>query len=72
MFKTKAAQARRIPLAIWIVIVIIIVVVAFLISQVNVNIKEKDIEFFIIAFVVAALGFVWVNMRKDKLVMEGV
>ena len=51
---------------------IVIVGVGYIILQANVNIKEKDIEFFIIAFAAAALGFVWINMKGDNLKMEGV
>jgi hypothetical protein len=55
-----------------VVIGIIILLVLFLISQVNVNIKEKDFEVMIIASSIAVLAFVWATMRKDRLVMEGV
>lgn len=63
---------RRLPIVAMVFIGIVIVGVGYIILQANVNIKEKDIEFFIIAFAAAALGFVWINMKGDNLKMEGV
>jgi len=71
MLRNHKAQSR-LPLGAMVAVGIIIVLVLFLIAQVNVDLKEKDFEIFIIAFAIAGLAFVWVNMRKDKLIMEGV
>ena len=71
MLHNNNAQSR-LPIAAIVVIGIIVLFVLYLVTRVNVNINERDVEVFILSFAIAGLAFVYMTMKGDKLKMEGV
>ena len=71
MFHNKKGQSR-LPIVAIVIIGIIVVIVGWVITQQEFNIKERDIEVFVVGLAIAGLAFVWSTMKGDKLRMEGV
>jgi len=67
----RKAQSR-LPVPAMIIIGIVVVFVAFLISKSNASLNDKDMEIFAMSFAIAGLAYVFIEMKNQKLRMEGV
>ena len=71
MIQNNKGQTR-LPIVVIIIIGIIVLFVGWVITLQEFNLKDRDIEVFVVGLAIAALAFVYTTMKGDKLKMEGV